>query len=205
MFENIEDLEQTELEPALNLVSAPFMYMVQNNFITFLQPIPIEEQLKLLSCSRLKQVSDKMEYFKPSNIIKFIPSDGDTPNTLAKHLRPGVIYSLNFSDRDKLNSNEPNIGLFEYQLFLDITRNGMRLVVPIYGTSILDEDKITFTPISFKYNSLIFDIKPEDKLLIIKGDNLRTTLRRLKQHDTFKTNVTEGYAGITGAFSEDAL
>ena len=205
MFENIEDLEQTELEPALNLVSAPFMYMVQNNFITFLHPIPIEEQLKLLSCSRLKQVSDKMEYFKPSNIIKFIPSSEDKPSTLVNHLRPGVIYSLNFSDRDKLKNDYPTKGIFEYQLFLDITRNGMRLVVPIYGTSILDEDKITFTPISFKYNSLIINIESKDKLLIIKGDNLRTTLRRLKQHDTFKTNVTEGYAGITGAFSEDAL
>ncbi len=196
-------------KPAMNAVTAPFLYMINNGYlkIHYHQKLDqagrTQEILEELDSNRIESVSNNIDLFSIRNIITT-----DVPNAenFSDVIKEGYLYGVTFTDYLSIFEKvEVPLDRYNYMLFMDITRDGMRLVIPIYKLFSLDEEanEVGFVPVDFN-KSVKGDIQSQDKLLIARGDNLRRCIRNLKKQNKFKQKMLEG-AGVVGEFQLDKI
>ncbi len=189
-------------EPALTELSASLLYMINNNHITTVGDPSIEELIDDFNNSRLKVVSKNYDLFLNWPIYQ-IMSGVTIPDFMANEALNGIPYGISIQWYASVEY-EASSQQYEHALFLDVTRDGMRLITPIYKLFNIDDNTLFFEPIGCT-TVMRIEMQPEDKFIMIKGDTIRTIVRQMKKQVQFKANAQREHAGIAGKFNADQI
>ncbi len=192
--------------PALNNITAPFLFLINNDFIIPKHKDELkqttEELLADLDNSRLNYVSKNIDLFTEATPVR-VPSDFNINDFIEKEAKEGILYEFDLTAFKDLGKR-PIADMYEFMLFLDTTRDGMRLVVPIYKLFMLSEDELWFTPMGC-VTSMVIEPQADDKFLLTRGDTLRGCVKKLKKQNKYQTCVVHEHAGISGKFSDTLI
>ncbi len=190
-------------EPALNEISAPFLYMINNDFIEIVEDITTEKIVHDLNNHRIKSLAKSYDLFTTSNISK-IPDSENEVNFIFYQLPEGHLYSVDINTYHTITNGVSSLELYNHILFLDVTRNGMRLIIPIYKLFHIEDKYLLFNAVGVSFLSKL-ELESDDKFLVASGDNLRSTIRKLRKNVRFKKQVSLGHAGVYDKFSSDQI
>ncbi len=195
-------MAKNENEPAMNLITAPFLYMLNNDYLEVSGNKSTEQVMDILeglSSRRMKMVAESIDLFDKRNIISLVGSVKDK-------LKVGSLYSVPIIEHQiEAETFEVTNG-YTNRLFLDITRDGMRLVIPIYKLYTLDTNitELQFVPVDFD-KTVFLKVQDRDQFLISEGDTLRGCLRQLRKQSLLNQRAQLEHAGISGEFDEDQI
>ncbi len=191
---------ENNYEPALNNITAPFLYMFNNDYIVDNEEnnLATEDIINKFNKVRLNSMSKNFDLFTPENIIQFPP---DKPTN---ELDPGQLYSLSIKEYvDRIATKTAEA--YEHFLFVDITRDGMRLVVPIYKLFAYEDDTLLFNILNISGLIPRIEVHINDKFLFMEGETLRIAMRHLKKNSLLKNRAKLEHAGISSKFSADQI
>ncbi len=191
--------------PEINELNIAFLYMIANNYIETVETKTSKEIIIELDNFRLRSVAKNYSLFLNSNIsgapfgtsseiIDFIDSDAVD----------GQLYSINMENYNRASFENTSSEWYNHFLFLDIVRDGMRLITPIYKLFHLSDDTLGFNTAGAN-TGFELQRREGDKFLIARGDTLRVILRQLRKQVKFKEQVSLEHAGVSSKFSDDQI
>ncbi len=191
--------------PEINELNLSFIYMVANKHI-LTDPLDktMEDVLSEIDSHRLNSVAKNYSLFLKSHAPNItLHTSDEIIDFMAGDAIEGQLYGISIEDYSKIEI----AGLskwYDHILFLDVIRDGMRLIVPIYKLFSLKEDKLYFNAIGVT-SEFVLNVEEDDKFLIASGTTLRVVLRQLKKQDQFKENISREHAGVINKFSIDQI
>ncbi len=189
----------------MNELSVPFLYMIVNDYIKITDARTTTEVAQEIDNHRLNSIAKNYDLFLDSNIQQLpFRTENEIIKFMSETATEGQLYSMSLDSYDEARALNGSTEWYDHVLFLDVTRDGMRVVVPVYKLFNLEDSSLNFNVIGSNMN-LELDVKEGDKFLIIRGDNIRIVLRQLKKQLQFKNQVNLEHAGITSKFSIDQI
>ncbi len=196
-------IEESIATPALNEITAPFLYMFNNNYIQDHEEndLNTENIIEKFNKTRLNSIAKNIDLFSIENIIQF-PSNMSFKDLSNED--SGQLYSIDIKEYVQ-HLTVSSADKYEHMLFIDITRDGMRLVVPIYKLFAYEDNNLVFNILNITGLIPKIELQANDKFLFIAGDTLRTAMRYLKKNSLLKDRAKLEHAGITGKFSIEQI
>ncbi len=162
----------------------------------------IEEEASTFYNNRIKTMEKNYELFNLFNTVPYPV----TANKLEKdQMVPGALYNLSYKRITEFLSRAAGHEIFDYQLFLNIVRDGSRLTIPIYKLFYMTRDQLLRVNVINSDTPLYISLEEGDQFLITLGSNLRSTLREIKRQANFIKRVKLELAGAIAKFDEEQL
>ncbi len=171
-----------------------------------LQPVGLTTKEKLLAIAdgaKLKNVFERINCFDSRYIMPAEVKDGENiGHFIEKRSRSGILYHIPILQYSRYPTQ--NYEMCSHMLFLDIIRDGNRLVMPISKAIYIDKDEMEFHALAAYEATIKINLIKGDRFLVSVGGNLRKVLRRLMKQSKFQTALLQDINGPT-EFSPDNI
>ncbi len=154
---------------------------------------------------RTNSIDQNFDLFKADNIL---PYPKKAHGILTGEMQLGSLYSIPIKTSAE-QMTDIGSKRFEYQLLLNIVRDGQRLDLLIHKLHYIKDNTLVVNIIGSDFDGksvvLSIDLEEEDFFIVVRGDTFRTVIRQIKKQCQYKKQIQLEHAGSTGSFNENQI